>query len=230
MTSAPANFDPLARVYRGLELLAFGGDLARTRFCLLAALADAESILILGEGDGRCVQRLLALAPRARIHCIDASGAMLRQAAARLSPSVRSRVSFQQADARTAELPAGEYDAVITLFFLDCFTAAEVRALVARVVPALRPGARWLFADFCEPASGWRRWRARIWLGILYAFFRLTTRLTATRLPPAEEMIAAAGFAPRLSATYQQGLLRAVLFERVIADPAASTGSAPRPG
>ncbi|HEY3755073.1 MAG TPA: class I SAM-dependent methyltransferase [Opitutaceae bacterium] len=212
MKEAPANFDSLARVYRALERVAFGGDLARARFSLLSSLADAESILILGEGDGRCLERLSTIAPRAKFRCIDASPAMLARAASRLGPVARARVQFEQADARAVELPSGAYDAVVTLFFLDCFTADEVRGLVAHVKPSLRMGGRWLFADFCEPASGWRRWRARAWLGLLYAFFRVTTRLSARRLPPAEEIIAAAGFVPQLTASFQQGMLRAVLF------------------
>lgn len=228
MSEKPAaNFDCLAGVYRALEVAAFGGDLARTRFCLLAGLADAESVLILGEGDGRCLERLAALAPQARFHCLDASAAMLARASARLAPDARARVTFEQGDARVAPLPPRRYDAVVTLFFLDCFTPEEVRALVARLLPALRPAARWLFADFCLPPAGWRRWRAQVWLGVLYGFFRVTTRLSARRLPPAEEILSAAGFTPQRAETFQHGLLRAVLFT---ADRAASTGSAPPPG
>ena len=64
-----SGFDRLARSYRTLELLAFGRDLERARFAWLPALADRKSILVLGEGDGRCLARLAALAPAARIHC-----------------------------------------------------------------------------------------------------------------------------------------------------------------
>lgn len=227
MPAPPANFDRLAWIYRGLESVAFGRDLARARFCLLSGLAGAESILILGEGDGRCLERLTAIAPRATFHCIDASAAMLARAAARLPAAARPRVRFEQADARTVALAAGSYDAVVTLFFLDCFTEAEVRTLVDRIAASLRAPAQWLFADFCEPPSGWRRWRARAWLALLYAFFRATTRISARRLPPAEEIILAAGFEPRQAATFQMGLLRTVLFT---ANPAASTGFAPRSG
>lgn len=212
-----ANFDRLARPYRALEVLAFGRDLERARFCLLDRLSAARSILIIGEGDGRCIERLTALAPEATLHCCDASGKMLGLARDRLAasrPDALGRVRFQQADARAMELPAGAYDAAVTLFFLDCFTAAEAAEVVGRIAPSLAPGALWLFADFSMPAAGWRRFRARLWLGLLYFFFRLETGLSARELPPAEALIRSAGFDPVEERPRQQGLLRTVLFRK----------------
>jgi ubiquinone/menaquinone biosynthesis C-methylase UbiE len=209
------NFDRLAGIYRALERMAFGRDLERARFAWLDRLRDGRSILLLGEGDGRALVRLLALAPEARIHYVDASPAMRARAERR--PEVRAaagRVTFETADAQTCPLPPAAYDAVATLFFLDCFTADHVAALVARVGPALRPGARWLFADFVLPPRGWARLRARLWLRTLYAFFRLTTGLEATALPPSEEILAAAGWEPRESREFQGGLLRSAVYER----------------
>jgi ubiquinone/menaquinone biosynthesis C-methylase UbiE len=209
---AEGGFDRLAGSYRALELLAFGKDLERTRFALLPALAERKSILVLGEGDGRCLVRLLALAPRARLHCVDFSPGMLARAQARVGAGDLSRVEWECADAREVPLAAGRYDAVVTLFFLDCFPAEDVRRLVARVGSALQPGACWLFADFVLPEAGWRRWRARAWLGLLYVFFRWQTRLGARELPPSEAILAEAGWRPDRQREFQAGLLRTVLF------------------
>lgn len=215
MTPAPANFDPLARTYRLLEFVAFGRDLERTRFCLLDRLRDCREILVLGEGDGRCLARLVRLAPAANLHCVDASGSMLAAAARRLrEPAARSRVTFTQAAVFEFAPPPGRYDAVVTLFFLDCFTSPEVAAIVARLLPALRPDARWLFADFVVPPAGWRRLRARLWLGVLYAYFGWQTGLTTRALPDSERQIARAGFRPEATRERQHGLLRTTLFCR----------------
>lgn len=210
--NAPADFDRLARIYHALEWLAFGRDLGRARFCLLDRLAGCRSILVLGEGDGRVLARLVSVASAARIHCFDASPAMLARARARLAPADAARVTFTCGDARTAGFPPGAHDAVVTLFFLDCFAAAEVAALVSRIHAALRPGACWLFADFALPPRGFRRWRARIWLAGLYAFFRWETGLQARALPPSEASIRAAGFSLEAEEERQLGLLRTVLF------------------
>lgn len=213
--SAAANFDRLATFYRALEFVAFGRDLERTRFALLDRLAGCRRILVLGEGDGRCLARLVRLAPGAAITCVDGSAAMLAAAARRLGAEDRPRVNFLHRDILTfTPPPEDSYDAVLTLFFLDCFTTAEVGAIVGRVAPRVTHDAVWLFADFAMPLQGWRRLRARIWLGVLYAFFGWQTGLRTRALPDSEREIERAGFAVETVREFQHGMLRAVFFRR----------------
>ena len=215
MSTPAANFDPLARGYRALEVLAFGGDLERARFCLLDRLADRRSILVLGEGDGRALARMVTIAPQARIHCIDSSAEMLNRAKARLAGRpAQAHVTFEQADALTVEFPPARYDAVVTLFFLDCFNADQAAGLVTHVNTSLQPNAVWLFADFVLPAGGIARLRARMWLGLLYTFFRFATGLRTRELPPSEALIEAAGFRRESVLNFQHGLLRSAFFVR----------------
>ena len=154
------SFDRLAGVYQALEWIAFGRGLERARFCHIESLRACRRVLILGEGDGRYLARLLRRFPELRIECLDGSRAMLARAEAGLTEVERRQVVFRHVDARTAEFGAGEFDAVVTLFFLDCFSEAEVAKLVERVGRALRPAACWVWADFAIPERGWRRWRA----------------------------------------------------------------------
>ncbi|HVU38629.1 MAG TPA: class I SAM-dependent methyltransferase [Opitutales bacterium] len=188
------GFCRVARLYALLEKLMFGGKLEEARFCHLPHLRDCRDILLLGEGDGRCLARLAKIASQARLHCVDASPAMLARAAARLSAGERARVTFIQADVAQWNPPPAAYDAVVTVFFLDCLTEAVVRNLVAKLSPALRPGARWVWSDFVLPERGPARWRAQIWLRAMYGFFRRSARLTARELPPAEAIFHAAGW------------------------------------
>lgn len=213
--STRVSFDGLARAYRLLEFLAFGRDLERARFAHLARLRECRSILVLGEGDGRCLERLVAAAPRAHVDCLDLSPAMLARAAARLAGSdAAARVTFRQADLLAADLRPAHYDAVVTCFFLDCFTARQAESVMTRITGSLRPGAQWLWADFHVPAAGFARWRARIWLGVLYAFFRWSTGIETRELPPVEPRLAAGGWVPVAELTLQRGLLRSVAFAR----------------
>jgi ubiquinone/menaquinone biosynthesis C-methylase UbiE len=215
MNARQVNFDPLARVYRMLELFAFGRDLERARFCHLDALASCDSILILGEGDGRFVSRLVQLRPQAEVLCIDSSAAMIAQARSRLAiETPQHRVKFQQADARSCSLPAQHFDAAVTLFFLDCFTHDQAETMVTNIAQALRPSASWLFADFSMPERGLARMRAKLWLNVLYPFFNLSTGLRTRALPNVEPMIERAGFAPVAVRSLQAGLLRSVVFRR----------------
>jgi ubiquinone/menaquinone biosynthesis C-methylase UbiE len=212
------GFDRLTRVYHALELVAFGRSLAAARVRFLDRLAGCRRILVFGEGDGRCLARLVRLAPAARITCVDASAPMLARASGRLDAGGRARVEFVHADARDVALPAAAFDAVVTLFFLDCFTDADVRRLIDRTARSLAPGAVWLFADFALPARGWRRLRARLWVGFLYAFFRWETGIEARRLPDMAGALAAAGFAPEAEQTRQFGLLRSAVYKQRATD------------
>jgi ubiquinone/menaquinone biosynthesis C-methylase UbiE len=228
MTGAPPpppNFDRLAGGYRALEFLAFGRDLERARTAFADRLAGCRDILVLGEGDGRYLARLVQAAPAARIHCVDASAAMLARASARLAGTpARDRVTFERADAFSLRLSPERYDAVVTLFFLDCFPAEQVAVLVDRVRASLRPGALWAWADFAVPLRGWARWRARVWLALLYAFFRWQTGLAARELPPAEEILQHAGFRLEASRQFQGGLVRSALFSSGAFRSAAARG------
>jgi hypothetical protein len=213
LTTGPANFDRLARPYRALERLAFGRSLERARFCFLDRLSTCAHILVLGEGDGRCLERLSRIAPAARIHCVDASRAMLARAEVRLPDAARARVVFEQADVLSKSFAPARYDAVVTLFFLDCFTAEQVAAIVARVTPALSAGSLWLFADFAMPAGRLASWRATLWLKMLYLFFRWQTGLAARSLPPSEPLIRAQGFQCREEQDFDRGFVRSAVYQ-----------------
>ena len=190
------GFCRLAPVYAFLEKIAFGRGLERVRFCLLGELRDCREILLLGEGDGRCLAQVLKVAPQARCHVVDSSPAMLQHAASRLAASDRVRVTFECADVLTWQPPHCRYDAVVSLFFLDCFEADDVRRLVDGLTRALRPGAKWVWADFVLPEKGPARWRAQGWLAVMYGFFRIVTQLPARQLPPTENILHRAGWRP----------------------------------
>src|SRR6185312_12188100 len=121
----------LAPWYRWIEYAAYGRALERRRFAFLRRLAGARRVLILGEGDGRTVARLLRIAPHAEFDVVEVSPEMIALARGRVVDS--SRVHFQQADARMHRWLAGAYDGIVTNFFLDCFTDEDLAPLVRRL-------------------------------------------------------------------------------------------------
>ncbi|ODS54657.1 MAG: hypothetical protein ABS36_10835 [Acidobacteria bacterium SCN 69-37] len=209
-----SGFDRVARIYRWLEYVAFGSSLQRARTAHLPALADCRDILVIGDGDGRAIAQLAVVAAHARIHSIDMSDAMLREAAQRLPAAARDRVTFARADVRTFDPGHHAWDAVLTMFVLDCLTEDEVRRVVTTLAGGLRPGGRWLFADFAIPERGWRRLRARVWIACLYWFFRWRADLAVSRLPASEAIITAAGFVPVAVDVRQAGMIRSICYER----------------
>ena len=208
----PPDYDGLARTYRALEYLAFGRSLEAARFCFLERLQRRKRILLLADGDVRCLARALRLHPQLEATCVDASAAMLRRAAGRLSGQETARARLIHADARVYDPPPGTFDAVVTHFFLDGFTDQDVRRIVARVAPSLHPMAPWLIADFALPDRAPARWRARVWLLFLYGFFRWQTGLRVGHLPEIGPAMAEAGFDRLAFRDFQGGMIRSSIF------------------
>ncbi len=173
------NFDWLAAPYEWLERLTFGPFLHRCRIAFLDELRSSESILILGDGDGRFLRELLLANPSARIESLDISPAMVMLASDRVASE---RVRFRIEDARFAAFEAERYDAIVTNFFLDCFQDGDLNRLVAKLVPALQPGGRWIVGDFRELAGSISGPLSKFLLAGMYLFFRVAARIPASRL------------------------------------------------
>ncbi|MGV3662489.1 MAG: class I SAM-dependent methyltransferase [Prosthecobacter sp.] len=202
------SFDLLAPHYRWMEWLS-AGELQRCRTALLDAISAPTKVLIYGEGDGRFLMEFCSRFPLANITVVDASMAMITLAKKRLAQAGMGAapVEFIHADALTWKPPAGEFDLLVTCFFLDCFREDELRRLVPVIAAAARSSARWLVADFQIPASGLARVRARVILAVLYAFFRRATALSAHELVDPAQMLRAEGFGPEQRVEHDHGLL-----------------------
>jgi SAM-dependent methyltransferase len=149
--------------------------------------------LVLGDGDGRFLARLLHQNSTLHADAVDTSAAMLRLLQTRCQ-SAQSRLQTHQADALTfaARPPATPYDLVVTHFFLDCLRQSEVEALAARVAPHLAPDALWLVSDFRIPTD-LLQLPAKALVRSLYVAFRMLTGLRVTSLPNHERALARAG-------------------------------------
>jgi ubiquinone/menaquinone biosynthesis C-methylase UbiE len=188
------NADQIAGIYRWLEYAAFGRALERARFDFLPHAAEARRVLILGEGDGRFLARLLRLNRKAYVTVIESSGQMIELARRRLPSSERSRVEFHQIDAVAGGLPDGPFDLAVTHFFLDVLDCHDAEAVIRKVGAALTPSAGWLVSEFQEPDGNLRRMHARLWLHAMYGFFSAATGLRVSKLPPYRELLKRSGF------------------------------------
>ncbi|HEU5080290.1 MAG TPA: class I SAM-dependent methyltransferase [Opitutaceae bacterium] len=214
--STQANYGRVASVYRWLEYLAFGRTLQHSRTAFFERLGDCRSIGIFGAGDGRCFEPLLRAAPRAEIESIDIDPQFIALARERVAALPTSeRIRFIQADARTWSAPSAKYDAVLTQYFLDCFTPGDLNVVVAKLAQSLSPDGEWLFADFSIPEKpAWARWRGRLWIFLLCTFFRWRADHPLRTLPPMHAALSAAGFEVAAQKTWSHGLVRAAVYRR----------------
>lgn len=205
-----ANFDRVARPYRWLEYLTFGPALQRCRTHFLPQLADRRAALVLGDGDGRFLARLLATNHTLEADAVDTSAAMLRELTRRTS-SASPRVRAHRADALCFASPRN-YDLIVTHFFLDCLTQAEVESLAHRLALQSSQNAFWLVSDFRIPTSP-MHWPARALIRLLYIAFRFLTGLRTTALPNYAAALTGAGFTLHSAHHSLGGLLTSEMWE-----------------
>jgi len=196
------NCDRIARWYRWFEYAGFGRALERRREAFLKDVADARRVLALGDGDGRALAALVSAAPQARIDYLDVSARMLELARARVGTG---RVTYRNGDALNVRWPEGEYDLIVTHFFLDCFNEKDLELLAPRIARAAGPQARWLISEF--RGNGWL-------VRFLYLFFRIATGLRTRRLVDHHSLLEQHGFALRQDESAWRGLLASELWLR----------------
>lgn len=204
--SHTADFNRLARIYRWMEYATFGPWLWWCRCVFLAELGGCRRAAILGDGDGRFTAKLLAANPDLEIDAVDASEAMLRSLERRAGRHA-DRLRTHCTDARDWQPGASGYDLIVTHFFLDCLTTAEVRALAAKMRNAAAPAARWLISEFAQPERGLGRAAGRSIVWLLYRAFGLLTGLEVRTLPDHRAALHDAGFAVERRRAWLGGLL-----------------------
>jgi ubiquinone/menaquinone biosynthesis C-methylase UbiE len=213
----PANFDRLARLYAPLEWLSFGRALWRRRCCFLAdpRIANARRALVLGDGDGRFTAALVERYPTLEVTAVDASADMLAELERRVRAQTPSAaLDLQCADLRSWPVSRANYDLIVSHFVFDCLTTRDLAELVARVAPALAPGARWLVSDFAIPRHTVWGPLAKVLLRFLYFAFGRLTGLQVTHLPDYQSALKAAGFELATAVTGLGGTLRSELWQR----------------
>ena len=201
----PPNFDPVARIYRFAEYLALGPLLQRTRTHFLPQLPPCHQALLLGDGDGRFLARLLAQQPDLQATAVDTSATMLHLLRRRCRPHA-DRLRTHQASA-LAITPAPETDLIVTHFFLDCLTQPEIQTLAHQLAAHTAPGTLWLVSDFAIPEVPILKPLATLYIRLLYLAFRVLTNLRVTHLPDPATALSAAGFARIARRELLHGLL-----------------------
>jgi SAM-dependent methyltransferase len=196
MTKQTPNFDRVARIYRWSEYLALGTLLEHTREHFLPQLLDRRRALVLGDGDGRFLAKLLMQNRGLQVVAVDTSAAMLKLLAERChrvksNDTTRLRTNHSSALNVT---PAKDTDLIVTHFFLDCLTQSELDTLTQRIASQVSHGTLWLVSDFALPRNAVLKPLAALYIRALYLAFRILTGLRVTHLPDSASALQQAGF------------------------------------
>jgi tRNA (cmo5U34)-methyltransferase len=175
------RFNQIASVYDILTRMVFGKSIRNAQVRFLDCIPPHGNVLVLGGGTGWLLHALLSINPSCRVWYIEASSSMIEKTRRKIGQAQQGRVHFIHGTENA--IPRGmRYDAVITYFFLDLFTAPSLDDVIGKVQAHLKPRAVWLASDFVDREKWWQKALLRM----MYLFFRLTCSLETKQLPPWE--------------------------------------------
>ena len=175
-------YNKLAGYYDFLVKIIFGNTLLQAKRQFLGELQESNRMLLIGGGSGQILFDILQDNPQNQVVYLEKSGNMTALARKRLTAGMASRVCFIEGD--ESKLPKDEkFDAVITNFFLDQFREDRLDMLMGMLNDSLKISGKWLFTDFRLQKGQAHYWWQNLLVKTMLAFFKITTRLEANRLP-----------------------------------------------
>ncbi len=196
------DFDRVAIVYDHLARFIFGRSIQDAQLYFASEIKSHSRVLIMGGGTGWIAEELMKIDPEFEIVMIDASQKMIDQASKRnLSKNVTLICGDEQA------MPFSNFNVLITPFFLDMFEEKNLEKVISILKQHLTKNSLWIAVDFVS-----ERWWHKIYLWIMYRFFKITCSIEASTLPPWE-----AALKNHLTALSQevfyQGFVKAALYQ-----------------
>ena len=184
------SFDLIARHYERIESIVFGEGLQRIRCSHMETFLGAESILLLGDGDGRFLKALLDSGCSAKIICVDSSQRMLNLAKS-LTKDSEQNVRFLFKNIHDYDLPDSFIPDVIGAhFFLDCFSEDEILVILGRISGWCKEHTKLVISDFSIPEKRrFTRVIAKLLAWKMIVFFRTFTGISAYKLPKIEQLL-----------------------------------------
>ncbi|MDX5348143.1 MAG: class I SAM-dependent methyltransferase, partial [Hymenobacteraceae bacterium] len=164
------DFDAVADFYDPLSRLVFGNTIKNAQTCLLQHIPKTATVLIAGGGTGELLTELLQQHQPVNVVYLEASAKMLhltKEKLQRLTPAQREQV--QLIHGTEASLPnTPDFDVIITPFLLDLFPEEQLQPMMQTLHQNLKPGGKWLVADFqLQPESP--RWQ-KVLVKSMYLF------------------------------------------------------------
>ncbi len=165
------DFNRVAWIYDTLAQVVFGGQLDTMRKTSLKNVLPSSRVLIVGGGTGACLE---AIPASCSVDFVEKSPAMITRATHR---ERNCAVNFICEDFLNWQAE-GNYDAIVTPFFLDAFAPNSLERVLAKIASLIGDDGLLCVTDFRHT----RRLRHRFLLWVMHAFFRLIARLESGKL------------------------------------------------
>ena len=211
----PSGFDRIAPFYGVFESFLFGSKLQEMRCVYLDQLSDRRDILLIGEGTGLFLERLLKVNPKTNVTVVEQSVEMMERSKNRVVAEDSGRVTFHKVALQEFD-SVKRFDAVCTFFFWDCFEQSQLRAMLPILSKYTKGESLWIDVDFFEIQQGAplsKCWHFML-IRVLYGFFGLATGIEARQVVEIEPLAKQNGFSVIASDRSEKFPIRARIFKK----------------
>ncbi len=211
----PSGFDRIAPFYGVFESFLFGSKLQEMRCVYLDQLSERRDILLIGEGTGLFLERLLKVNPKTNVTVVEQSVEMMETSKNRVVAEDSGRVTFHKVALQEFD-SVKRFDAVCTFFFWDCFEQSQLRAMLPILSKYTKGESLWIDVDFFEIQQGaplTKCWHFML-IRVLYGFFGLATGIEARQVVEIEPLAKQNGFSVTASHRSEKFPIRARIFQK----------------
>lgn len=180
-----SGFDQLAPIYDSLARLVFGKAIIDSQTHFLDRIPVGAEILILGGGTGWLLERISEQNKSCKILYVDVSAEMIKRSALR---STKDEVHFVQGTEKDIS-KASKFDVIIANFYFDLFSDKKLIEIVGHLQQHTKTDSRWLVTEFQDVV-----WWHGVMLKLMYFFFKVVSRIDASRLPKWRSTLRAHGW------------------------------------
>ena len=186
--------------------LFFWGRLHRASIKWLDTINTSDTVVVLGGGSGKILKYLTHVES---VIYIEKSHKMIKLA----KVSAPENVQFICADFLKYALRSDSTHVVICPFFLDLFAPIQLVEVLNKIVKILKKKGSLFVTDF-----QYTTWWSKQLIKLMYAFFRLTTRISARELAPLDNLILARTFENRTYFDLKDGMIFSKAYTKVDRD------------
>ena len=208
------TFNRVANSYQWMEKIVFRNDLEKARNFHVSLVRDAESILLLGDGDGKFLEKIFEIGTDAQILSVDSSSEMIRLSQSKIHKTGLD-VRYVCQDLKYFEFTENfKPDLIFAHFFLDCFTENEVILIVNRLSKWCPKSTKLVISDFFLPRKGsFSGIYRNILTYIMIRFFRLFCRISAKKLPNIPKIMRSTGWTCTAHKSLKDGFINSWVWE-----------------
>ncbi len=205
------NYNRVAGIYDVSSRMVFGKAQEKSQTEFLKWIPPQSRILIAGGGTGWILESITAIHPGGLdILYVEASVKMMELSKERNFGD--NKVSFVCSPIESCNFD-GLFDVVITAYLFDNFLRAEAEVIFQLLHQTLRPGGRWLFADFYIDAVHPPLWQNLLWY-TMFTFFLITCGVKAKKLVDMSPYFKKAAYKLLQEKEYYSGFIKGYAFEK----------------